>query len=271
MMKFKRLCLSLCVALLAISAQAEQLPLVSEADNRVQLFNYNPDDVYLISTQVGYASLIQLEQGEYLDDESVLGMGDAESWSVAVRSNNIVFKPINHQPDTNIVLVTNKRTYAFQLSTGRGKPTYIARFRYPEEPSTQKKEVENNLTADALKQVGIDSLGRGLFIEAKYNTQYKYRGEPMLKPTAVWSDGRFTYLKFAHAGDLPSVYRVMPDHSEMLVNSHIEGDTLVIQEVSQLYRLRFGRAVGDVANLDVKIPTFNTDGTSDSRLIRTEQ
>lgn len=42
MMKFKRLCLSLCVALLAVSAQAEQLPMVSEADRRIQLFNYNP-------------------------------------------------------------------------------------------------------------------------------------------------------------------------------------------------------------------------------------
>lgn len=270
-MKFKKVCVGLCVALLAISAQAEQLPIASELDNRVQLFNYNPDDVYLISTQVGYASLIQLEQGEYFDDESVLGMGDAESWSLAVRSNNIVFKPINHQPDTNIVLVTNKRTYAFQLSTGRGEPTYIARFRYPKDPSTQNQEAKNNLTVDTLKQVGIDNLGRGLFIEAKYNTQYKYRGEAMLKPTAVWSNGRFTYLKFAHAGDLPSVYRVMPDNSEMLVNSHIEEDILVVQEVSQLYRLRFGRAVGDVANVEVKIPTFNTDGTSDSRLIRTEQ
>lgn len=269
MVNFKKLCLGICMAAVAVSAQAEQLPLVSEADRRVQLFNYNPDDVYLISTQVGYASLIQLEQGEYLDDESVLGMGDAESWSLAVRGNNIVFKPINHQPDTNIVLVTNKRTYAFQLSTGRGEPTYIARFKYPEEPSSQK-EAESNLTPNVLKQVGIDNLGRGLFIEAKYNTQYKYRGEPLLKPTAAWSDGRFTYLKFAHAGDLPTVYRVLPDNSEMLVNSHIEGDTLVIQEASQLYRLRFGRTVGDVANLDVKIPTFNTNGTSDSRLIRTE-
>lgn len=98
-------------------ATAQSLPQSAGLDNRIQLFNYSPNDVYVINTKAGYASLIQLEDGEFIHDDGGLGMGLADSWNIAVKGNNIFFKPVSPMPDTNLLLVTNKRTYAFVLTT----------------------------------------------------------------------------------------------------------------------------------------------------------
>lgn len=260
------------VAAMTTTAHAEQFGMVMGADNRVQYFNYNENDVYTINTHIGKASLIQLENGESVDDEaSALGMGDAESWSLAVKGNNIIFKPIKAQPDTNIVLVTNRRTYAFDLRNAQQyAPTYIARFIYPEEAAAPAKPEEKVVPA-TLQQVGVTAEGQTVWIDSKFNMDYHYKGDKALKPTNVWNDGRFTYMRFNHGGDLPAIYRVLPDNSEMIVNQHIENDTVVLQEVSPVYRLRFGRQVGDVANMGVKTPTFNETNTSQDGFVRVDR
>lgn len=254
------------------TAHAEQFGMVMGADTRVQYFNYNENDVYTINTHIGKASLIQLENGESVDDEaSALGMGDAESWSLAVKGNNIIFKPIKAQPDTNIVLVTNRRTYAFDLRNAENfAPTYIARFIYPKEEVAPAKPEEKVVPA-TLQQVGVTAEGHTVWIDSKYNMDYHYKGDKALKPTNVWNDGRFTYMRFNHGGDLPAIYRVLPDNSEMIVNQHIENDTVVLQEVSPVYRLRFGRQVGDVANMGVKTPAFNETNTSQDGFVRVDR
>lgn len=255
----------------SLSAHAEQHPQVLGNDARVQLFNYDPYTVYDVKTKIGYSSLIQLDDGEEVDENSGLGMGDAKSWSLAVKGKNIFFKPIAENADTNIVLVTNKRTYAFQLSIAQEgeAPTYIARFSYPEEKKSSKPIQQ--IMPNFLQVVGHDIDNSDMLINADINTGYLYRGAKELKPTNAWDDGRFTYLKFAHAGDMPTVYRVLPDNTETLVNSHIEGDTLVLQEIGYRYHLRLGKAVGELGNQQNRLPRFNTTGTSTTDFIRVEQ
>lgn len=269
-MKIKATILSLSLLGLWVSTpvHAEQIPVTQGYDARVQVFNYEPSDVYVINSRVGYSTLIQFEEGEVISEEGGLGMGDAKAWSLAVTGSNIFFKPISDLPDTNMLIVTNKRTYAFQLTTGGSAPTYIARFNYPEEKAVTQQKNNNPFS---LKRVSTDSQGREILIDAKINTNYSYRGSKALQPTNAWDDGRFTYFQFAHASDLPAVYRVLEDNSEALVNTHIENDVMVIQEVGVAYRLRFGKAVGDVGNSTYKLPDFNTTGTSDKDLVRINQ
>lgn len=240
---------------------AQSLPQSAGLDSRVQVFDYSPNEVYVINTKAGYASLIQLEDGEFIHDEGGLGMGLADSWNVAVKGNNLFFKPISSMPDTNLLLVTNKRTYAFVLTTS-DNPTnlsYIARFNYPvvakvsETPVLPEYVVKSHTLAD----------GREIYIDADFNKNYLYRGADSIKPTNVWDDGRFTYLRYNNASDLPVAYRVLPDNSEMLVNTHIENDTLVLQEIGSVYRLRLGNEVGEIGNQYNRKPKFNVSGTSD--------
>lgn len=247
---------------------AEQKAIPQGVDNRIQLFSYDASDVFAINTQIGYSNLIQLEVDEEIDElVGGVGMGDAEKYSLAVRGNNIFFKPIAEMNDTNLIVVTNKRTYAFLLTNiPHLPPTYIARFTYPQEQEI--KEQSKLSLPQYLLPVTKDSYGNDIWIDADINTHYVYRGDKTLKPTNIWDNGRFTYLRFNHAGDLPTVYRVLPDNSEVLVNTHIEADKLVLQEIGYVYRLRFGKTVGEIGNQKQKSPKFNTDGTSDKNFVR---
>ena len=255
--------------LMPLSASAAQTAISAGFDARVQKFKYDPRDVFIVNAKVGYSTLVQLEQGEFIEEYGGLGMGDAQAWSLAVRGNNIFFKPIRDLPDTNMIIVTNRRTYAFQLTTSDPIPTYIARFDYPAQDTGNGFEPPK-LPA-VMQKVGKDKEGRDILIDIDINTNYFWRGEKALKPTNAWDDGRFTMLKFAHASDLPAVYRVMPDNSEMLVNTHITGDTMIIQEIGSVYRLRLGKAVTEIGNGNIRLPDFNETGTSDDNFVRIDQ
>lgn len=254
-------------------AYAEQTPQVLGNDSRIQYFNYDPNTVYVINTKIAYSSLIQLEDGEEITANGGMGMGDSKSWNVAVKGKNIFFKPLTENPDTNIVLVTNKRTYAFVLKTvspeDESKQTYIARFIYPIEKVEEPKEQAPS-QPKSLKIAYTDSKGTQNLIDSSINTNYEYRGEPMLKPINVWDDGLFTYLRFG-GNDLPTIYRVLPDKSEALVNTHVENDTIILQEIGKNYRLRFGKAVGEIRNKGANVTKFNTTGTADNDYVRTIQ
>lgn len=264
MKKLVFLCL---LNLTAFVVHAEQKP-ASTLDNRMQTFDYTTEDVFLIKTKMGHSSLIQFEAGEIIHDDGGLGVGEARDWSIAVKGNNVFFKPLKeHIEPTNMIIVTNKRTYAFAMRTTKNNDmTYVARFKYPDE----KVELPAVLTMPKefkrVKQGDTSYL-----IDARINTAYAKRGNLEITPTAMWDDGLFTYLQYDNAKELPAVYKVMPDGSETLVNTHIENDTVVIHEVNRLYRLRLGQAVAELRNNNLKDRGFNHTGTSTSDTFRLEQ
>lgn len=238
-------------------------------DKRIQYFKYTPNDVFVINAKVGYSSLIQFEDDEIIHDDGALGMGNANAWSLGVKGNNIIFKPVQEMPDTNMIVVTNKRTYAFELNTDKHNTTYVARFNYPKDKivSSDKNESKNlKLRALDIKDSKND---KAVFIDSRINTHYFMRGHREIAPTSVWDNNLFTYLKYDNANDLPAIYKVLPDGTEALVNTHIEDNILVVHEVSNTLRLRLGKSVLDLQNANKQPTTFNVAGTSEDDLIRT--
>lgn len=264
----RKLIFSFVFLMTGLSAHAEQLPSFT-ADTRMQMFDYRTDDVFVIRTKIGHSSLIQFEDGEFIHDDGGLGVGEARDWSIAVKGNNVFFKPVQPSAPTNMIIVTNKRTYAFALyATMADDMTYVARFNYPQD-QVKKKLPSKPMPANfqRVKQGDISYL-----IDAKINTAYVKRGNLEIAPTAMWDDGLFTYLKYDNAKELPSIYKVMPDDSESLVNTHIDNDTVVVHETNRLYRLRLGQAVAELANQKSQHDNeFNRYGTSDYYLERVEK
>lgn len=261
-MKFKTqyaLCL---LALIPILSQAVQLPIYSQ-DSRVQTFNYEPGNVYQLKTMPGAASAIELEEGETVAEAGALGVGNADHFSIGVSGRHVFFKPLIDEPATNMILVTNKRTYVFDiLSTKTRDVTYLARFLYPTPPEPAPAPAPQEPLPPLVALSHKDALGNDIYLDYKYNKNYAYRGALHLKPTHAFDDGRFTYLEFDHGGDMPVVYRVLEDNTDLLVNSHIEDNTLVLHETAGRYRLRLGNAVGEVNNQFYRLPAFNTQGAT---------
>lgn len=242
-------------------------------DSRVRNEVYDPDTVYPVYTAIGRASLIQFEDDESLavSPASLLGVGDADAWEIGVRGNNLVLKPKQRLPQTNIVVVTNKRTYALDLiPLPRGKqPTYVLRFVYPDSAAAKALAIARA----AAKRAQITGAAKGE--KVVINTEYVWRGEnQLLRPTSAFDDGIFTRLVYNHGGELPLFYKVLPDGSEALINSNVDPAdkaTIVLHEVTRTVRVRLGTEVGEIINRAYVLPAVNNRGASEHGVVRVER
>jgi len=250
-------------------------------DPRIRVEPYDFNRVVPIYTAVGEPTLIQFEQDERIVDtpEGMLGMGDAKAWSVGPKGSNIMLKPKAQKPDTTLLVVTTKRTYAFQIITvtpKTGEPvTNILRFTYPD---TQHKLAERKA------QIALEAKERSEKVEAAIkaaalveyrNHNYMKQGDDALAPSAIEDDGRFTYMHFNSSRPMPVVYKVLPSGAEeAMTNFHMEPKTatLVIHEVAPKFVLRYGESVlairNDGYNPDGKINVLGTTVPGAVRLIK---
>lgn len=227
---------------------AEVTPKGTKFDKRITTVTYNVDDVVRVNVAEGVSTLIQLDKTEVLTTNNAgMGLGDPLAWNVSVRANNIFIRPIAEQPDTNVTLVTNKRTYILSLRTvsSVSRASWLVRFDYPD---TLDNSNENRPTPCTTGFV---------------NWEYFKKGDDDIAPLAVWDDGRFTCMSFSATKDLPVVYRVMDDNkTEVLANYHFERDVLVVHEVSNQFVLRMGQRVIAIKTNDIKHQTYNDEGTT---------
>lgn len=255
----------LALGLCASSAWAIDTPTSSPLDRRLYTAEYNEDQVYPILAAPGLVSTIIFGKDEEVQMHT---SGFSSAWEFAARGNHFFLKPKEPQGDTNLVVVTNKRTYHFvlNLQRQRGRTTYELRFVYPEEIAAKlKAEHDAKIVADRLSKSPLDAAKEGSgnasavsagdsapALKAKQNRNYtmnfgKEKNSRRIAPVEAFDDNRFTYLRFARASDFPAVYRVVDDE-ETLVNSHVEGDWLVLHGVYEELHLRAGQGVVGVYN-----------------------
>ena len=236
-------------------------------DRRIKTEFYSDDVVYKIYTKVGRTSLIQFSEGEFLkgnSEKTLLGLGDSEAWELGVRGNNIALKPKKPFPDTNINVVTNKRTYSFDLISVQKSEnvTYVVRFNYP--PTQEDFAKRDTQKAIEIKKEQILTPAKAE--KVSINTEYVWKGErEELKPTAAYDDGRFTRLVYDNAGQLPVFFNVMPDGSEALINYSVDPDdkrTIILEGVIKTARARLNNDVIEIINKNYQLPKFNNFGTS---------
>lgn len=233
-------------------ASAATAPTPSTFDQRIQNVMYNPDDVVVIRTRPGNTTLVKLEPGEVVVGipGGGLSIGDSEAWTIGIRENSIFLKPKAPFPDTNINLVTNKRTYAIQLveTTDIKRASWQVRYQYPAVPVPFKEPV----------------VDRGPCSDGPINRNYFKYGDQSLSPTEVWDDGRFTCMRFPTSKALPNVYRYNPksELKEAITNFHMKDDILVVHEVTDEFRLRIGDQVLGVKTDSLRDAPYNWKKTT---------
>lgn len=263
----KLILITLFVPLLAF---AELTPNKGSYDPRVRVVDYNPLEVIKLSTFYGVSTHIQFADGETIKD---LAVGDDQAWNVKPRGNNLFIKPQATKADTNITVITDKRSYQFALvvqprqikdSTAWADPHLIfsLRFRYPEEEAAKIAASDRKDAAKArlseVKTKLSDATKEGS------NFDYWVAGSEEISPTAARDDGRFIYLSFTNNRDMPAVYSVDEEGNEALINTNvIDGNTIVIQRLVARLILRKGIYVASVVNrsFDLNGGTDNTTGT----------
>lgn len=273
----------LCIlALFPALVNAEIVPEKSPYDSRMRVIDYNRMDVVKLSTFYGVSTHIEFDPAEAIKDVAI---GDDQAWSVVPRGNHLFIKPRAKKADTNVTVVTDRHVYNFALVVQPRSPkdssawkdpnlVYGVRFRYPEQEA-EKLALELEAKAKAEAEKKRRELVRGKLSSAtkdgssaaehasttqKHNYDYWMAGATEISPTSARDDWRFTYLSFSNNRDMPAVYSVDSFGGESLINTNVEGNTIIIHRVVPKLRLRKGNAVVCIRN-DGFVADGGTDNT----------
>ena len=148
--------------LLTNSATAASDPMFS--DHRMHTLVYSNNEVFKIDTAYGYQSSIEFAEDERV---KVLSLGEAAFFKVTPASNRIFVKALQNDQHTNMTVITNMRSYQFELSSrsvAEDEIVYVMRFYYPEaitllhndatNPSTNTNPMMNAPSYGALPAAG---------------------------------------------------------------------------------------------------------------------
>lgn len=255
--------------LVPLVAAAEATPPQGVTDSRVRTIDYDPGNVVRLGTFYGVSTHVQFAEDERISDVAV---GDTEAWQVIPRGRHMFFKPKTTNADTNVTVITNKRTYQFALVVEARKVTdttawknpnliYSLAFRYPDEEAaklaTKSKADEIKSRMGDLKSKLADAKKEG------QNFDYWAAGSAEISPTGARDDGRFVYLTFSNNRDMPAVYSVDEEGNEALINTNVDGNTIVIQRMARKLVLRKGAYAVCIVNkaFNLNSGSDNTTGT----------
>jgi type IV secretion system protein VirB9 len=224
--------------LLAAGCLAGTVPEPGSIDSRVRITTYVPDAVYRLRGYVGYQIDLEFEPGEIF---AGLGAGDLDALTFAAQANHLFLKPKASGIDTNLTVLTSRRTYHFDYSVNARPPEpdgqdviYVLRFSYPPPVASPDRDAIGR----SLERVGSPSR----------NLAYWYCGSPALRPSAAWDDGVHTHLSFRAQQELPAVFLRNEDGSESLVNSTIQEGEVIVHRVSRRLIVRRGKLAGCIVN-----------------------
>ena len=219
----------LALALAAAAPAAAQIrPQPGAGDPRIQVIDYDPNQVIQIQAAPGYQVTLEFGSDEQIENVAV---GDSGAWQVSANrtGGHIFLKPL--QPiATNMTVVTSQRVYAFELVPLPGPSpdmAYWVRFRYPGATTRQQ-----SATAE-------------LVLEGRY----RLSGETSLRPSRMSDDGEHTYIQFPRDAAIPAIYSVDERGTESLVNGMMRDDVYVIDAVVQRLVFRIDQHVAHATRL----------------------
>lgn len=215
-------------------AAAQGMAPIADTDARLREIDYQAGAVYRLSGCIGFQTMITLGSDERVEN---IGIGDSALWQVMPnkRGNLIFVKPTAVKAFSNMTIVTDKRSYNFELRSAseadcqKGRVTYELRFRYAPPPPANLAPGTRPADPNAF-----------LPVPEKRNNAYTYTGSAELVPLRIFDDGTSTYFRWAPSVSSPAVYALNSDNSESLINYASRGDYLVVEQVARGFVLRRG-------------------------------
>ena len=242
-----------------------------QSGSRIVRLETNGDTPVLLPLVKGFPSVVEFPKGEKVMDIAVGGMNDwSLAWEVVKRDSAFFIKPLAAAQLTTLIVGTSERHYVFDLQPLAASPDNHARrlsrlillpVQAPINVQDLAQSQQQSQQAQTMRQAQekatqieaqIKALKEARLAQRKRNFQYTMEVVSLaddIRPREAFDDGRFTYLKFPNALQIPAVYRGGKTAAdETLMNSHIEEDYLVLHGVHTHWVLRLGGSVIGVHN-----------------------
>ncbi|UAK23164.1 TrbG/VirB9 family P-type conjugative transfer protein [Sphingomonas nostoxanthinifaciens] len=227
------------LALLAISFAVPAL-----ADPRITTRLYEASNVVTLHGRTGVESTIAFAPEERIEN---IAVGNSSTWQVTPnkRANLLFVKPSSARARSNMTVVTDQRTYLFDLvSSPNTAPVYMLRFSYPV-PLTPVAATSPP-PAPPVTVVAVNQPAAPDPTPPDLHFDWHGKGDRALLPARSFDDGRATYLSWAKDATLPAILARGPNGAEGPVNYTVAGDYIVVDGVPAELILRTGRQMATI-------------------------
>lgn len=193
--------------ILAIPATAQMRPQPGNGDPRIQTVVYDADQVVSLQVAAGYELTVEFAPDERIENVAI---GDSGAWQVTPnkRGDRLFLKPLQGVT-TNMTVVTDARSYVFELSQGSAGAPFVVRFRYPLPP------------VPAYAGPAPVEPGR-----------YRLAGSNDVRPDAISDDGSKTFVLWRDSQTLPAVFVIDRDGKETLADGAMRDGRYVLDSVN---------------------------------------
>lgn len=219
-----------------------------ESDPRLKTFVYSEGEIFRVDTSCGFQSFIQFSDKELI---KTIALGNSIGWSINPVGEKIFLRPLETGLSTNMVVVTDRRTYVFDLFSlpegaekveGSHGVRYVVRFLYPDEISSDGQAGVDEVFVDSGScELDCNSLWRN----------YSFSGKVDFKLIEVMNNLDLTFFKFEGPA-IPRVFIVNPDRSETKAKMWRFKEYMVIEGVHKRMYLRYQDSVLEVVNNDLE-------------------
>jgi type IV secretion system protein VirB9 len=228
-------------------------------DPRIQTRIFDEAQIVPVIGRVKVQTTIKFAPDEAIENVAI---GDSTAWQVTPnRAQSMLFvKPLEPAARTNLTVVTDKRTYLFDLvANARGAPLYVLKFRYPD---IEKAEEEARLAAaaeaarEAANPLEMEAATDRLAVvdPARLNFDWAGAGQAALLPERTYDDGDAVFLTWPAGRAIPAILTLNDEGDEGPVNYTVRGDVVVVEGVPAQIVLRSGKDVATLTNIGMMPP-----------------
>ena len=236
-------------------------------DSRIRTLVYNANEVFQLKFHYGYQSFIEFSEDE---ETEMISIGESFAWRITPAGKRIFIRPLEIGAHTNMTIITNKRTYQFDIASaeydGRADDelVYTVRFYYPEiglplpipprlsQPNigsgTQNNVRPQNISPSVKAPIPPQFVGKPLSAEVNLNkgrdTQlnFKYSIAGLsdnITPLKVYDDGKETFFQFKDKNlIIPTISVVDLFGNEQSVGYAIREGFVVVKNTAPQFTLR---------------------------------
>ena len=240
---FITICAATCLIAMhpAIAARHNPSEAISAPnESRIVRYTYSPEIIFRIYSLPTTHTHIELGEDEGLKETPVAG--DTVQWRISGGPRNLYVKPVRDGIQTSLTVVTNKRTYQFQLISSKKEkklyqkvsfdyPDRAAEIRLMQDIATAKINAEKaRLDDQIISEVRPEQLDFNFDID----------GDTSFKPTAAYTDGTFTYLRLPNTQDCPVVFLIDENDKPSLINYRVKANMIMVERLAKKLLLKLG-------------------------------
>lgn len=203
-------------------------------DSRIRTQVYDPDQIVRVAGRAGIQSTIEFAADERIENVAI---GDSSAWQITPnrRASLLFVKPLSAHSRTNMTVVTDHRTYMFDLVSDKAStPLYALKFSYPHVKAAElaAKPAQPVVTAAGPASATMTA--------DKLHFDWNTKGYGKLLPARVFDDGASLYLSWNRETPLPAILTVSEDRKEGPISYRMNGDYIVVSPIPANLVLRYG-------------------------------